>query len=86
MRAFVLVFCKCLESILDLTPHPLAHLCCTWAFVHVGEYVRIVCTLVPSTFATPSNEIMGVLCLFHSLVEVDFPLLLMISILRQRLL
>jgi hypothetical protein len=72
MRAFVLVFCKSLESILDLTPPPLAQLCCTWALAHVGEYVRIVLALVSSTFVAPSDEIMGVFCLFQSFVEVDF--------------
>jgi hypothetical protein len=74
MRTFVLVFCKCLESIPDLTPIPLAQLCRTWAFVHVGEYAQIICALVPNTLTTTSNEITGILHLFHSLAEVDLPL------------
>jgi hypothetical protein len=68
-----LVFCKCLESILDLTSPQLAQLCCAWALAHVGEYARIVRTLVSSTLAAPSYEITGVFHLFHSLVEVDHP-------------
>jgi hypothetical protein len=73
MKALFLVFCKCLESILDLTPLPWAQLCRAWAFVHVGEYVRIVRTLVSSKLATPSYEITRVLHLFHSFAKVDFP-------------
>jgi hypothetical protein len=74
MRAFVLVFCKCLESIPYLTSSPSAQLCRGWTLAHVEECIRIVRTLVPSTLAATFDEITGILLFFHSLVEVDFPL------------
>jgi hypothetical protein len=40
---------------------------------HVREYARTIHKLISSTHATPSNETMGILCLFHPHVEVDFP-------------
>ncbi len=73
MKALVLVFCKCLESILDLTPPPSAQLCRAWALAHVRDNAWIVLTLVSNTLATPSDEITRVLHLFHSLADVDFP-------------
>jgi hypothetical protein len=73
IRTFTLTSHRCLESILDPTPPPLAQLCRARALAHVGEYIRVVCTPTPSTFIAPFNETMGVLHLLHPFVEVDFP-------------
>jgi hypothetical protein len=37
------------------------------------EYVRVVHALAPNTHATPFDETMGVLHLFHAFFKVDFP-------------
>ncbi len=55
------------------TPSPLAWLCHTRAFVHVREYVWIVCALGPNTMAPLTKTIMA-LHHFHPLVKVDLPL------------
>jgi len=82
MRAFVLVFCKCLESTPNLTPPPSAQLCRAWGLAHVGEYTQIIRTLVPSTLVATFDEITRILHFFPHLLRLISLLLLMISILR----
>jgi len=72
IKTLVLTSHKCLESTPNPTPPPLAQLHHTWAFVHVGEYVRIIYALVSSTIVTPSDETTGFFCLLHPLAKVDF--------------
>jgi hypothetical protein len=65
IETFVLVSHRCLESTPNPTPPPSIRLCLAQALAHVGEYVQVVCALVPSTPTAPSDEITGVLHLFH---------------------
>jgi len=85
IRTLALAFCKCLESIIDSTPPPLSQLHLAHAFAHVGEYVWILHALTLSTLVAPFDKTTKVLYRFHLLVKVDFPFLLMVSILRHRL-
>jgi hypothetical protein len=63
IRAFTLVFHRCLESILNPTPPPLTQLHCTWALTYVRKYVWIICALAPNIVATPFEDTTGVLTL-----------------------
>jgi len=73
IKALALASRKFLELTLDPTPPPPAQLCHTQTLVHVREYVRTIHKLIPSTPIAPFNETMGILRLFHPLVEVDIP-------------
>jgi len=56
----------------DPIPPPLAQLCHTQAFAHVGEYVRSMRTLAHSTPTTPLIETITALWHLLPLAEVDF--------------
>jgi hypothetical protein len=70
----VLVSQRSSKMTLDLISPPLKQLHRTWAFVHVGEYVRILCALAPNTPTAPSFETIVALCHLHRLAKVDLPL------------
>jgi hypothetical protein len=73
IKALALASRKFLELTLDPTPPPSTQLCHTQTLAHVREYVRTIHKLIPSTPIAPFNETMGILRLFHPLVEVDIP-------------
>ncbi len=56
---------------LDTTPLPLTWLRYTWALVHVGDYVQIMCALAPNTLATPLTKTIVAFCHLHPLAKVD---------------
>jgi hypothetical protein len=68
---FLRKHCCIQSSKVDPTPLPLAQLCHTQAFGHVGEYIRTIHALTLNTPTVPSNETTKVFCLLHPLVEVD---------------
>jgi hypothetical protein len=43
------------------------------ALARVGEYVQVVCALVPYTHTTPSAKTIATFHHFHPLVEIDIP-------------
>jgi len=62
---------KSSKMALDLTQPPLAWLCRTWAFAHVGEYAQAVCALAPTFLRPPSTETITTLCHLDPFAEVD---------------
>jgi hypothetical protein len=74
IRTFVLAYRKCLESTSNPTPFPSIQLHHTHAFVHVREYVWIVCALFSSILVTPSDKTTVFLNFLHQHIEVDLPL------------
>jgi hypothetical protein len=63
-----------LELIPNPTPPPLAWLCYTQTFAHVGDYTWTKSALVINTLIAPSNETIKVFCLVHLFAKVDTPL------------
>jgi hypothetical protein len=74
IRAHALASERSLAMAPDPTPPPLAQLCCARAFGHVGEYVRVMCTLAHSILVAPSVETITPFWHLHPLIAVDlFP-------------
>jgi hypothetical protein len=73
IRTLILASYRCLESLPNPTPPPLAQLHRTWALVHVKEYVWIVHALVLNTLVALSDETTGVFRLFHPSTKVHLP-------------
>jgi hypothetical protein len=73
IRTLALASHKHLKSTLDPTPPPSTRFCYPWAFVHVRKYVWTICALALGTFATPPNDTIGVLRLFHPHVKINTP-------------
>jgi hypothetical protein len=58
---------------LDLSPPPLAQLCCTQVVAHVEKYLRVVRVLALRILVVPFDETTLAFRLFHSLQKVDLP-------------
>jgi hypothetical protein len=58
---------------LDPASLPLARLHCTQTFIHVREYVHLLCVLAPNILTTQLVETIMVFHHFHPLAKVDFP-------------
>ncbi len=66
-------FRKFSKMALDLSPPPLAQLCCTQAATHVEKYLRTMCVLALKFLVVPFDEITLTFHLFHSLQKVNLP-------------
>jgi hypothetical protein len=57
--------------VLDLSPPPLAQLCCTQAVAHVEKYFRAVRALTLKILVVPFDETTLAFHFFHSLQKVN---------------
>ncbi len=57
----------------NATPPPLAWLHHARAFAHIGEYVQVICALVPNTPMAPLTKNIVTLHHLHLLAKVDLP-------------
>jgi hypothetical protein len=92
IKTHVLISHMCLESTPNPTTPPLTQLNRTRTFVHVHEYIKVVCALTPNTFIASSNETIGIFRLLHPLVKVhllpfvnDFHFEIKITLIRKHL-